>query len=296
MTSFRRALFGYRKPEVDAAVAARDTHITGLEQQAAALGERNAALESQSLIQARAIASNEADLTSLSGMVIERERTIRDLTERLEEANACHDRSIASLDKVTARLEELQAQARGQATRIRMKALREAVEVGKRAQALSEIESAPVPAPRPDIAAEAAAVEEQAAEAASEPGANGAASHNGTANGNGNGNGHTPASGAPETSWAPGLYEGRVRLEIGPLGDFSQLVGFEDAVGKLGATDVLVERFSEGRATFSMRLDRPVDLLSELESLSAIDFKVRHTAPDNLILDINEDGPERHAA
>ena len=296
MTSFRRALFGYRKPEVDAAVAARDTHITGLEQRALALGEHNAALESQSLIQVRAIAANEADLTSLSGMVIERERTIRDLTERLEEANACHDRSIASLDKVTARLEDLQAQARGQATRIRMKALREAVEVSKRAQALSEIESAPQPAaaPTPDIAAEAAAVEEGAAESAPEPSGNGLANGNGSSNGNGNG--HVPVSSEPETSWTPGLYEGKVRLEIGPLGDFSQLVGFEDAVGKLGATDVLVERFSEGRATFSMRLDQPVDLLSELESLSVIDFKVRHTAPDNLILDVDEDGPERHAA
>jgi hypothetical protein len=296
MTSFRKALFGYRKPEVDAAVAARDTHITGLEQRALALGEHNSALESQSLIQVRAIAANEADLTSLSGMVIERERMIRDLTERLEEANACHDRSIASLDKVTARLEELQAQARGQATRIRMKALREAVEVSKRAQALSEIESAPRPAtaPMPDIAAEAAAAEEGAAESVPEPSGNGLA--NGNDASNGNGHGHVPAGSEPETSWTPGLYEGKVRLEIGPLGDFSQLVGFEDAVGKLGATDVLVERFSEGRATFSMRLDQPVDLLAELESLSVIDFKVRHTAPDNLILDIDEDGPERHAA
>src|ERR1700760_105682 len=115
MTSFRRTLFGYRKPEVDAAVAARDSHISGLEQQAAALGEAKAALESQSLIQARAIASNEADLTSLSGMVIERERTIRDLTERLEEANACHDRSIASLAQVSVRRGELQGPGRGPA-------------------------------------------------------------------------------------------------------------------------------------------------------------------------------------
>ena len=123
------------------------------------LGERNAALESQSLIQARAIASHEADLTSLSGMVIERERTIRDLTERLEEANACHDRSIASLDAVSARLEELQAQARGQATRIRMKALREAVEVSKRVQELNEVEAArprTSAGPVADVAAEAA--------------------------------------------------------------------------------------------------------------------------------------------
>ncbi len=304
MTSFRRTLFGYRKPEVDAAVAARDSHISGLEQQAAALGEAKAALESQSLIQARAIASNEADLTSLSGMVIERERTIRDLTERLEEANACHDRSIASLDKVTARLEELQAQARGQATRIRMKALREAVEVGKRAQLLSEIEDeAAAPHARrddsaevvaPDIVADAEAAAEAAADAALAPSPNGSANASTNGHANGSTNGHAPVD--PGTSWTPGLYEGKVRLEIGPLGDFSQLVGFEDAVGKLGATDISVERFSEGRATFSMRLDRPVNLLQELEAVSFIDFKVRHTAPDNLILDVNEDGSGRHAA
>jgi hypothetical protein len=286
MTSFRWALFGYRRLEVDAAVAARDSHIAGLERHAATLGECNSALESQSLIQARAIASNEADLSSLSGMVIERERTIRDLTERLEEANACHDRSIASLDAVSARLEDLQAQARGQATRIRMKALREAVEVGKRVQQLNDAESgemeADEPAPSADIAAEAAAIEE----AAPQPSTNGST--------NGNGNGHAPID--PDISWEPGLYEGKVRLEIGPLGDFSQLVGFEDTVGKIGATDISVERFSEGRATFSMRLDQPVDLLRELEALSSLDFKVRHTEPDNLILDVDEDGPERHPA
>jgi hypothetical protein len=288
MTSFRLALFGYRRVEVDAAVTARDSHIVGLERHSAAVIEQNQTLEAQSLIQARAIASHEADVTSLSGMVIERERTIRDLTERLEEANACHDRSIASLDAVSARLEELQAQARGQATRIRMKALREAVELSSRAQALAEVEGEDAPAnaeptveaarPEPEIAAEVAEIEE----AAPQP----------SANGHANGHGHIE----PGTSWEPGLYSGKIRLEIGPLGDFSQLVGVEDAVGRLGATDISVERFSEGRATFSMRLEQPVDLLRELEALAALDFKVRHTAPDNLILDLEDDGPERHAA
>ena len=284
MTSFRLALFGYRRAEVDAAVTARDSHIAGLEQHSAALVEHNQALEAQSLIQARAIASHEADVSSLSGMVIERERTIRDLTERLEEANACHDRSIASLDAVSARLEELQAQARGQATRIRMKALREAVELSSKAQALAEVEAdasaaqvgadVAEPEPESEIAAEVAEIEA----AAPQPTANG--------------NGHVE----PGTSWEPGLYSGKIRLEIGPLGDFSQLVGVEDAVGRLGATDISVERFSEGRATFSMRLEQPVDLLRELEALAALDFKVRHTAPDNLILDLEDGGPERHAA
>ena len=46
-----------------------------------------------------------------------------------------------------------------------------------------------------------------------------------------------------------------------------------------------------------MRLDQPVELLRELEELSTLDFKVRHTAPDNLILDVDEDaGPEQRAA
>ena len=73
------------------------------------------------------------------------------------------------------------------------------------------------------------------------------------------------ATGAPRRD---GLFEGMVKLEIGPLGDFSQLVGFEDAAGKIGASEISVERFSEGRATLSMRLDEPVELLRELEELS----------------------------
>ena len=194
-------------------------------------------------------------------MVIEREREIRRLDERLREANECHDRSIASLDAITARLEELEAQARGQATRIRMKALREAVEVSKKVKALTDAEVA--------METEAEPSEPQQADGFEM-------------------NGSQPRE---------GLYEGRVKLEIGPLGDFSQLVGFEDAVGQLGASDISVERFSEGRATLSMNLNQPVDLLRELEELSTLDFRVRHTAPDNLILDLDEDsGPEQHAA
>jgi Rad3-related DNA helicase len=243
MGSFKRVLFGYRRPEVEAAMSTRDRRIQALERQA---GECDR--------QAEAIAELEGEMSSLSGMVIEREREIRGLTERLQEANDRHDRSIASLDAVSGRLEEIQAQARGQATRIRMKALREAVEVSRRVQALND----------------------------AQPSADGAVP---AANGNGPG------------EIFGGLFEGQVKLEIGPLGDFSQLVGFEDAVGQIGASDISVERFSEGRATLSMRLDQPVELLRELEELSALDFKVRHTGPDNLILDVEEGpGPEQRAA
>src|SRR5918999_2629045 len=99
MGSFKRALLGYRRPEVDAALLEREARIAGLE----------------------------GELIVLSEMVIEREREIRGLNEGLREVNARHDRALASLETITGRIDEIHAQARAQATRIRMKALREAV-------------------------------------------------------------------------------------------------------------------------------------------------------------------------
>jgi hypothetical protein len=251
MGSFKRSLLGYRRTEVDAALTSKDARNWALERDA-----REALARCRESDEAAAQA--EQELGSLSAMVIEREREIRGLLERLEEANERHDRNVASLESVSARLEDIQAQARGQATRIRMKALREAVEVGRRAQELSEAQAASSPEPAAP---------------------------------NGNGNGHT----API---ARDVFEGLVKVEIGPLDDFSQLVGFEDAAGQIGATsEISVERFSEGRATLSMRLSEPTDLLHELEQRSPLDFHVRRTADDNVVLDIDDEaGPEQRAA
>ena len=246
MGSFKRAFLGYRRADVDAALAVWDARGWALERDAdEALARCRESAE--------AVALAEAELSSLSTMVIEREREIRGLEERLREANERHDRSIASLEAVSAKLDEIQAQARSQATRIRMKALREAVEVGRRAQELSEVQE----------------------------------SVNGDA-----------GAAADVDRAARELFDGIVRVEIGPLDDFSQLVGFEDAAGQIDATtEISVERFSEGRATLSMQLDEPVDLLRELEQRSPLDFRVRRTSGDNLILDVDEDaGPEQHAA
>jgi hypothetical protein len=248
MGSFKRVLLGYRRPEVDAAIAARDARIWALERDIEDAVDRwGQAAEGAALV--------EGELAELSGMVFEREREIRSLAERLREANERHDRSIASLEAVSARLGEIQAQARGQATRIRMKALREAVEVSRRVQELTEADRAPADRAAAGTIGDAESVADE-------------------------------------------LFEGIVKVEIGPLGDFSQLVGFEDAANQIGATaEISVERFSEGRATLSMRLEEPVDLLRELEARSPLDFHVRHTAADNLILDIDEDpGSGRQAA
>jgi chromosome segregation ATPase len=248
MGSFKRALFGYRRTDVDAALAACDARSWALERDAE---EAQARWREAS----DAVERAEEEMGSLSAMVIEREREIRGLYERVLDANERHDRNVASLQAVTAKLEEIQAQARSQATRIRMKALREAVEVGRRAQELSDAQA----------------------------GASEVASANG---------------GGEIERAAKGLYEGLVKVEIGPLDDFSQLVGFEDAAGQIDATsEISVERFSEGRATISMRLDEPIELLRELEQRSPLDFRVRRTAEDNLILDVDDDtGPEQRAA
>jgi hypothetical protein len=249
MGSFKRALFGYRRSDVEAALAAREARSWALERDAEeALNRWREAADTA----ARA----EEELSSLSAMVIEREREIRGLHERLLEANERHDRSIASLETVSSKLGEIQAQARGQATRIRMKALREAVEVGRRAQELNDAQA--------DV--------DEVPSTANEVG--------------------------PIEQAAQNLFEGLVKVEIGPLDDFSQLVGFEDAAGQIDATtDISVERFSEGRATLSMRLNEPVELLRELEQRSPLEFKVRRSADDNLILDIDDDpGPEQRAA
>lgn len=243
MGSFRRALLGYRRSEVDAALAARDARGWALERDAAdAWAQCREAREAMSVA--------ETELGSLSAMVLEREREIRGLRERLREANERYDRNVASLEAVSERLGEIQAQARGQATRIRMKALREAVEVGRRAQGAGE-------GSETTTAAE---------------------------------NGHAE----PDRD----LFEGLVRVEIGPLDDFSQLVGFEDAAEQIGAaSEISVERFSEGRATLSMRLTEPVELLRELERRSPLEFNVRRTADDNVVLDVEDDGgPEQKAA
>ena len=241
MGSFKRALLGYRRQDVDAAIAARDARFGTLEREAREAAETALLAE--------------AEASSLSGMVIEREREIRSLSERLAEANERHERSIVSLHAVSERLEEIQSQARGQATRIRMKALREAVEVSRRTQDLAD-------------------------------------AHAGTANGTAS----VADAGSAEAALGE-LFEGLIKLEIGPLGDFSQLVGFEDAVGQLGASEISVERFSEGRATVSMQFDEPVALLRELEENAPFDFNIRRTADDNLVLDVDEDeNPEQRAA
>lgn len=124
MGGFRRAFLGYRREDVDAAIAIRDTRVAEWER---AVAERDGRLQTA-----------DAELNCLSGMVLERERESALLRDQLREAEERHERSLEKLEVIIQRVEELQVAARGQATRIRMKALREAVEVSERAQSLTQ--------------------------------------------------------------------------------------------------------------------------------------------------------------
>jgi DivIVA protein len=233
---FRRALRGYDPEEVDAAIDARDARLARLEREAQRLAER----------------------------VVERERKLQ--AELKGSVAAAADTNRVALSRALASIEEIYGQARRQATRMRMKALDDAVQMAERVTELTAL--------RDELGARIAELAEVARTRlgieAEEP----------------------PALEPPAGS-GNGTYAGRVEVEIGPLRDFAQLTGFEDAAaGIRGASEIHVRRFSRGRATLSMNLADPVELLRELEERAPFDFVVRDTRSGGLILDVDEDPGE----
>ncbi len=225
---FRRALRGYEPEEVDAAIEARDARLARLEREAQRLAER----------------------------VVERERRLQDALKRPMAA------------AVGKGIEEIYGQARRQATRIRMKALDDAVQMADRVTELSKLrdELGTRISELAEVARARLGIEE----------------------------GRPPVGMEPAQTAADGVYSGPVEVEVGPLSDFAQLAGFEDAAAKIrGASEIRVKRFSGGRATVSMNLEGPVELLRELEERAPFDFVVRDTHRDGLVLDVDEDGRER---
>jgi hypothetical protein len=231
---FRRALRGYDPEEVDAAIDARDARVARLEREAQRLAER----------------------------VVEREAKLQEAMRRPVRAAAETNR--AALNRAVASMEEIYGQARRQATRIRMKALEDAVLVAERVTELTTL--------RDELGARVAELAEVArarlgVEAEEPPG--------------------------PPVARGDGLYEGRVEVEVGPLSDFAQLTGFEDAAARIhGASEIHVKRFSRGRATVSINLADPVELLRELEERTPFDFVVRDIRRDGLTLDVDQDQSE----
>ena len=275
----RRSLFGYRPRDVGEAIADRDAELKAVEER---LGRaegrielRDAQLEARWADVRRGVRRGfELDqvIASLADRVVERERALGELRVELAQALERSDEGVRALSALADDLEAVRRQARGQATRIRLRALREAAELTRRVGELdgdgSEVREGLVDSMREAIERVGAEAEE--------------------------GEGLDPsgliaaANGSGERE--PGeLFDGLVEVEVGPLSDFSQLVGFEDAAGGIGSmSEISVTRFTRGRATLAMRFKQPVELLHELEQRAPFEFKVRDTRSDRVVLDVAE--------
>ena len=242
--SFKRTLLGYRRDDVDDAIAARDAELAGARER---------------------IEELEQVATKLSERVVERERELRELRDELARVHGASDRAVMALTAVTDELAAVRSQARGQATRIRLRALRDAAEVADR---VTELARRPAEARERLLDALGVAITRLGGEGEmrAEP----------------TSNGHDPDA-EPED-----VFEGLIEVEVGPLSDFSQLVGFEDAANGIGATsEISVKRFAKGRATIEMSLSEPVELLRELEERAPFEFQVRDTREGRVVLDVD---------
>jgi len=235
-----------------------------IEERDVELAARGADLERS----ARRIAELEQVSARLAGRVVDRERELRELRAELERARERGDAGLRALAALAEDLDGVRRQARGQATRMRLRALRQAAEL---TQSSAELARRPGETTERLLASIEEAIEriedaDEEVDLAEAAGSNGHALR-------------TPGE----------VFEGLVEVEVGPLSDFSQLVGFEDAASGIGATsEVSVKRFSQGRATLSMRFKHPVELLRELEERSPFEFVVRDTRSDRIVLDVEE--------
>ena len=229
---FRRVFGGYDREQVDAALEARDERLERLEREAKLLAER----------------------------LSEKERKLH---EALGGGGGLGEASPGAIGALSRRLEEIHGQARRQATRIRMKALQDAVQMSDRVTELARL--------RDELGSR---VQELAEVAGIRVGGEERPAV-----------GTEPARGAGE-----GVYAGDVELEVGPLSDFSQLAGIEDAAASIeGASRIAVRRFSGGRATLALHLSRPVELLRELERRTPFPFRVRDARGDGVVLEVESD-------
>ena len=221
---------------------------------------RIAQLEGVTRYLARVVVERDGELKGLRTELA----TLHSLPGELDALQKRDEEGAQALERLRRQMEEIGAQARGQATRIRMQALRQAVQLAARAEAADvgggEEEAI---AGRDEVVGElgkSAPVERPAASGSDSAG-----------------------SGSVE------LFEGMVHMEVGPLRDFSQLVRFEDVLTGIGAaTEISVKRFSQGRATLALRLERPIELLRELQERSPFQITVRSLRDDQLIVDVDE--------
>jgi hypothetical protein len=244
-----------------------------IQQQAAEIEARGIELAGRE----RRIDDLERIATRLSERVVTSEREMRRMRAELAQLHSERDGHLASMTALMGELEEVRRTARGQATRIRLRALKDAAGMAER---ISELAKQPAEMREKLLDGLNEAIGRiggDESEEGAEVVAGGAAEMAETAATNG----HDPEAAAAD------IFEGLIEVEIGPLADFAQLVGFEDAARSIEATtEISVRRFSEGRATLALELSSPVELLRELELRSDLEFVVRDLREDRLVLDV----------
>jgi hypothetical protein len=276
---FKRSLLGYRPRAVDEAIANREAaleeanaKLSGAENR---IGERDAELAARRAELERGeqrIHALDQVSARLAERVVGRERELREVRAELARAGERGDESLRALTALADDLETVRRQARGQATRIRLRALRDAAELTQR---VGELERHPGEAREGLIESLQEAIRQVGAHSEEEEAPDLA--------------GLIAAANGHEEREPGELFEGLVEVDVGPLSDFSQLVGFEDAAGGIGAmSEISVRRFKQGRATLAMRFKQPVELLRELEERAPFVFKVRDKRSDRVVLDVDK--------
>ena len=281
---FRTSLLGYKPDDVHEAINVRDSAIAARDEMLRELGERTSAAEQRAAAERAELEARQAEAAHaamrleelehvsarLATMVVDRDRELRRVRAELKAALERDDAALRAFGAIAEDLETVRRQSRRQATRIRLRALREAAELAERVAELErgegEVRGRLIERLEEAIERVGAEVDPEEEELVARAESNGHAERD------------------------PGeLFDGMVEVEVGPLNDFSQLVGFEDAAGSIGATsEISVKRFTQGRATLAMRFKHPVELLRELEERAPFDFVVRDTRADRVVLDLDE--------
>jgi hypothetical protein len=286
----RRSLFGYRRADVHEALTARDAALGAMRDSLEGAGTEIDILARELDVAAHGLAEREGRIaeleqvaTQLSERVVAREQELKLIRAELAEAQTEGAGDVMSISSIARELSEVRKQARGQATRMRLRALRDAAELADR---IGEVSRSPVEMRERLLEALAEAIARMGVDPA-ELGITGSGAepvadeHVEMPAGEENGHGEIATA---------ELFNGLVEVEIGPLRDFSQLLGFEDAARSIGgAREIAVRRFSEGRATVAMTLGEPVELLRELEERCDLDFSVRDARDGRLVLDVGDE-------
>jgi len=221
-----------------------------------------------------AAAKLEFEVQELRSTLSRSRREKDSLREELTAARELTRDQVEGFAHIGRQMDEMRTAARGQATRIRLRALREAALLSSAATEACA---------NPEIKGERherllAALDDAIARVATDWEPEDAVADT------------APANEAVEAVRSGARAERRrVSVDVGPFEDFSQLVRFEDAANAIGATgDISIKRFSEGRARIDVALSEPVDLLRELEERSDLEFKVRSAADDEIVLDLGD--------